>query len=112
MGINSCITKTWLQTIFLKYYNNPNIVIGILRIVAKFKSNEIYPECYSMALSAIAHENSKIQECGIRAFEHWKRYDSLSILKSVNVKSGWLRDYLLKVIENIERKYAFIKLEK
>ena len=108
MKNNLLATKEWLNKIYVNNFKNPEILIGVLRLVARIDIDEISPEGITMAIAALVHKNSEVQECGIRAFETWGTLDSLDILHNVKVQSGWLQDYLLQVIENIETSYAII----
>lgn len=104
--INALATKEWINKIFVSYFNNPEILIGILRLIARLNQEDIAPEGKTMAIAALVHKNVEVQECGIRVFEAWGTLDSLNILESVKVQPSWLQEYLDKVIENITKKYA------
>jgi hypothetical protein len=104
--INSFAVKEWLNTLFIDNYNIPEIAIGILRLVSRFDIDVISPEGKTMAIAALAHSNLEVKESGIRAFEAWNSLETIDILKTVTVKEDWLKEYLLKVIENIEIEYA------
>lgn len=108
MKINSLATKEWLNKIYVNNYKNPDILIGILRLIARLKVEEISPEGKTMAIAAISHKNLEVQECGIRVFESWGTLDSLDILYNVRVEIAWLQDYLKQVIKNIESVHAII----
>jgi len=108
MKINSLATKEWLNKIYVSNFNNPEILIGILRLVARVNIDEISPEGKTMAIASLSHKNSEVQECGIRAFESWGTLNSLEILRNVRVQTTWLHEYLQKVIKNIELDYAVI----
>ena len=109
MAINSLATKEWLNKIYVNNFKNPEILIGILRLIARFRIEVISPEGKTMAIAAIAHKNIEVQECGIRAFESWGTLDSLDILSNVKVQPDWLQDYLNQVIINIETEHAIIR---
>jgi len=104
--INSLATKEWINKIFVSYFNNPEILVGILRLVARLNQEDIAPEGKTMAIAALVHKNIEVQECGIRVFEAWGTLDSLDILENVKVQPSWLQEYLDKVIDNITKKYA------
>lgn len=108
MSINASVTRECLNTIFIENFGNPVIVIGILRLVARFENEVISPEGVTMATSAIAHKDGEICDCGIRAFESWGSYQHLPILRNIEPKEDWLKDYLNSVIKNIEMKYDII----
>jgi len=108
MSINASVTRECLNTIFIENFGNPVIVIGILRLVARFENEVISPEGVTMATSAIAHKDGEICDCGIRAFESWGSYQHLPILRNIEPKEDWLKGYLNSVIKNIEMKYDII----
>ena len=108
MSINSLATKEWLNKIFVTNFKNPEILVGILRLIARFHSESISPEGKTMAIAALAHKNSEVQECGIRVFESWCTIDSLEILENIKVQLDWLQDYLNQVIVNIKKEHAII----
>lgn len=97
---NKLATKTTLNELFVKYYENPTILVGLLQVVSR--NENIYPEGHIMALSALTHKNFEVRECGIRCFENWVNETSLSILKNISTEPQWLQDYLNTVINNIK----------
>jgi hypothetical protein len=105
MSENSVCTKSWLNDIFLENYLNPSILTGILRVISRFDYADIYPEGQTMALAAISHVNSEVQECGIRAFEHWHSLHSLYILERTKGNTPWLQEYIDLVIEDLQKEY-------
>jgi len=106
MHINNLATKEWLNKLYVSNFNNPDILIGILRLISRQNVDEISPEGKTMAIGALSHKNPEVQECGIRVFESWGTLDSLKILENVEVHSHWLKDYLSKVIGNIQTEHA------
>lgn len=108
MSINKLATKEWLNKLYVSNFNKPEILTGILRLISRQNIDDISPEGKVMAIAALSHKNSEVQECGIRVFENWGTLDSLKILENVDVKSIWLKEYLLKVIDNIQIEYARI----
>lgn len=101
MKENSIVTKHWLNEIFTMFYGNPVIITGILHIISRLPFYEISPEGQIIALSALSHANTEVQECGIRAFESWGTLNSLHILSNVNIATPWLQDYITTVIEDL-----------
>lgn len=103
---NALATKEWLNKIYVTNFNNPNILVGVLRLIARIEVDDISPVGKTMAIAALTHKNIEVQECGIRAFEAWATSDSIEILKNLKVSPKWLQNYLDKVIANIQQKYA------
>ncbi len=106
MNENRTVTKEWLNNIFNRNFGNSIVIIGILRLIARFPHSDIAPQGQTMATAALIHKNFEVQECAIRAFESWASLESLEILKNIDVHLDWLRDYLDSVIRDIEIKYG------
>jgi hypothetical protein len=102
LKINELATRNWLNEIFIKYFKDQSVIIGIMRILSRFEPREIYPQGQTMAIAALAHSNDEIKELGIRAFENWPLPESLNILKNLDVSANWLKEYLEDVIQDLE----------
>lgn len=96
--INALATRNWLNEIFLKYFNDEQILIGVLRIIGRFSEQMIFPQGQTIALASLCHKNDEIKELGIRAFEKWISYDSLNILSKIKTETHWLQEYVDQVI--------------
>lgn len=108
LSINSIATKEWINKIYLNNFDNSEYTIGILRLISRLEIEDISPQGPTMAIAALAHQNEEIQETAIRAFENWSSLKHIEILKTVQVKSEWLVDYLSSVITNIEIEYGIV----
>lgn len=105
-NINELATKSWLNDLFIDHFGEPNILIGILRVISRFEQFEISPVGETIALASLRHKNIEVIECGIRVFENWESTDNLEILENLEVKESWLKNYLNKVIEDIKSDYV------
>ncbi len=107
---NPTATKRTLLNIFYNYINDIEIAGGIVRIISKFKKNQLYPEGDFILISALNHEAEEIVDYGIRVFEIWKSIEHITILDSIeiNMKPGWLKDYLSKVIYVYKLKHGIV----
>ena len=106
MSKNKIVTKEWLNNIY--NYGKSDIMIGILRLIARFNPEDINPQGQTMATAALIHKDTEVQECAIRAFESWASIESLEVLKNLDIHQGWLKDYLDSVIKDIEVKYGIV----
>ncbi len=102
LKVNELATRNWLNEIFIQHFADEKIAIGVLRIIGRFEPSEIFPQGQTIALAALIHKSDEIKELGVRAFEKWCSYESYEILKSVQVESKWLSDYIDAVIEDFE----------
>jgi hypothetical protein len=54
MKINSSVTKEWLNRIYVDNFQNVEILIGLLRIISRFESEEINPTGQIIALASLS----------------------------------------------------------
>ncbi|MFY7665980.1 hypothetical protein [Flavobacterium sp.] len=102
LKINALATRNWLNEIFINYFDNEVVLIGLLRVISRFEENIIFPQGQTIALAALSHSNDEIKELGIRSFEKWCSVDSLNILRKLNLNSSWLQEYVNEVITDLE----------
>lgn len=102
LRINALATRNWLNELFIKYFSDEVIIIGILRIIGRFEPTQIFPQGQTIALAALNHLNDEIKELGIRAFEKWCNHESLEILKTIQIETPWLKEYIENVIKDFE----------
>ena len=102
INLNALATKEWLNNLFVKHFDNVAIIAGILRIVARTNYMLIYPQGQTMAIAALSHSSTEVQECGVRAFENWGRHDSIKILENTTANAKWLQEYINDVILDIK----------
>jgi hypothetical protein len=108
LNINALATRNWLNKIFLNYYSDEIVIIGILRIIGRFDPIQIFPQGQTIALAALTHKNDEIKELGIRAFEQWCSIESLNILRKLDIEKAWLKDYVNDVIKDFEEQLCHI----
>lgn len=99
---NEAVTKEWLNLVFINYFDDTRVIIGLLQIIAHMEYFEIYPQGPTMALAALSHTTLEVRECGIRAFENWGTIGSLNVLKSIMCPEKWLQEYVEQVIVDLE----------
>ena len=101
MEKDKVITRAWLNNIFLDYFDNPKILIGLLQIVSHLSYNDIYSEGPTMAVASLTHKNAEVRETGVRCFENWASEDSLTILGNLNFEETWLQSYVNEVVSDL-----------
>lgn len=94
--------REWINDLFLRSFSKPYEASGILRVIAHCEYQDIYPQGVTMAIAALRHKDAAVRECGIRCFENWEQPSCLSLLRSLEIEEGWLREYLLDVISDLE----------
>lgn len=100
LSTNALATRNWLNEMFIRYFDNELVLIGILRIIARLDESIIFPQGQTLAIASLSHSNNEIKELGIRAFENWCSIDSLRILKTLDLNNTWLKDYVNEVISD------------
>ena len=78
-----------------------NILIGILHILSHFKYTLVYPLGQMIAICALSHTNSEVEEFGIKCFEDWGHKDGIEKLSAIKFNSEWLQDYAKEVISEL-----------
>jgi hypothetical protein len=106
MRINAVVTKNWLNKIYVDNFENAEILIGILRVIARFERDEIYPIGDTIAIASLSHKDEIVQETAIRTFESWGGFNSIKILENVTVSSKWVQSYLYEVISDLKTEYV------
>ena len=106
MHLNALATKSWLNARFIESFAKPDILVGLLRIIARLDYLDVYPEGPTMAVAALCHSDSDVQECGIRAFESWATLQSLRVLENVSASNGWLQDYVNQVVSDLREEHS------
>ncbi len=94
--------RAWLNELFLRLFNKPSELSGLLRVIAHFEYHEISPEGPTMAVAALSHKDPDIRECGIRCFENWENASSIDVLENLMIPEPWLREYLSDVISDLK----------
>ncbi len=96
------LAREWINRLYNANFGEPRVMCAILRIIAHFEYDEMYPQGMTMAAAALLHADSSVRECAIRCFENWEDPSNLEILRNICVSDGWLRDYLDSVISDLE----------
>lgn len=103
---NPIVTREWLNSVFLEYFYDRRILIGLLQLLSHMDYFEIYPQGQTMAVAALSHVDSEVRECGIRAFENWSNIESLNVLRNLKCPEEWLQEYVQQVISDLEEELA------
>lgn len=103
---NHAMTREWLNSVFIEYFYDRRILIGLLQVLSHMDYSEISPEGPTMAVAALSHVDAEVRECGIRAFENWSNINSLGVLKNLKCSEEWLQEYVRQVISDLEEELA------
>lgn len=94
--------REWINDIFLKNFDDPPFLTGLLRVIAHFDYTDMYPQGMTMATAALLHKDVEIRDCAVRCFESWEDPENLKILKNLSFSEYWLSEYLNEVISYLE----------
>lgn len=94
--------REWINELFIQNYDNPFILSVILRVIAHFDYQQMYPQGPTMAIAAARHKDTDVRECAVRCFENWESSDSLKILRNISFSDNYLQKYLEDVIAELE----------
>lgn len=103
---NRLATLKWLNDLFIEHFNDPQIVINILRVMSRLDYKEINSIGMSIALGGLKHTNIEVRENSIRAIEQWGQKDHVGILNSIEINEDWLKEYVEAVIDELESEYV------
>lgn len=78
-----------------------NVLIGILHILSHCEYVHVYPLGQMIAICALSHVNSEVEEFGIKCFENWGHKDGIEKLSAIKFNSEWLQDYAKEVISEL-----------
>lgn len=98
------LAREWINHLFLINFANPLVLTAILRVIAHFQYDHVYPQGVTMAIAATSHRDSEVRECGVRCFENWEAPESLDILRNLNYAEDWLSEYINYVICDLQER--------
>ena len=101
LALNAMATKECLTRVYNNNQGRPQVLVGILRAIARLDYAEMDPAGTTLAMSALANENVRVKECGVRAFESWGEAKSISVLEHVETDRPWLQEYIGQVVAGL-----------
>jgi hypothetical protein len=94
--------REWINDLFLNRFDDPFVLSAILRVIAHFDYQQMYPQGITIAVAATVHTDAEVRECGVRCFESWEAPENINILKNLSFPEDWLSEYLADVIAELE----------
>lgn len=102
MEDNMCVTREWINDIFIKKYNDSNVVIRILYLLTNYSRREMGGNAISMAIMGLSHKDDMVKSAALKVVDHWNSPDMLPLLKNIEVKTPWVEDMLNVIVQQIE----------
>ena len=93
-----------IQHIYVRNFDNPLYLIGICRSLFRYDLEEVKPWGVAMLAGLLNHSDERVKEYTIQLIDNWSDVELLPLLKTLQVTTGWLKDYIKDVVENLERK--------
>lgn len=94
--------KSWLNELFLERFHQVQMICAILWVLSHAEYRVVKPFGATMAIAGALHENQEVRECALRCFENWEEPETLNILNCLNIPNGWMKDYLDKIIVQLQ----------
>ena len=91
------------NSLYLKYYDDPNVLTGLLIMMGTLSYDDACEQGPTMALGILQHKNISVRDRAIQAFERWNSKKGIPVLKSLHCDKLWLQRYVNKVIKYLER---------
>ena len=102
LGTYGPLAREWINRLFNDNFRDPFVTCAILRVIAHFEYRQMYPQGMTMAAAGAGHVDTGVRECGVRCFENWENPGALKILQNLFFSEDWLRDYLARVISDLQ----------
>lgn len=93
-----------LTSIYIKCYGVQNVIAGICSGLERFDAEEVFPWGHSIVIGLINHKSDLVKERVISLIENWGDASLLTALKSIDISSDWMREYVNEVISYLEDK--------
>lgn len=93
---------TVLQNIYVKFNDQPKMLVGICRSLCRYDLAEVMPWGPTMLSGLLNNRSELVKEYAIELVENWADTSMLPLLKNLEISSRWLSDYLQEVIKNLE----------
>lgn len=93
---------TVLQSIYVKYNDQPKMLVGICRVLCRYDLQEVMPWGPTMLSGLLNNKSELVKEYAIELVDNWADVSMLPLLKSLDISSKWLRAYLQDVIKSLE----------
>lgn len=91
-----------LQNICINYYDKPNIIAGVCFGLERFEAEEVRPWGQSIISGLINHPSIYVKERVISLIENWEDISLLPLLRSIEIASEWMKNYIQDVIKYLE----------
>lgn len=99
---NMRILGNVLQTIYYKHFDKPMYLVGICSALLRYDLDEVKPWGIIMLSGLLNHPDERVKEATIELIDNWSDVELLPLLKTLEVSSKWMRDYIERIVHNLE----------
>ncbi len=92
-----------IQDIYVHHFNNPLYLLGICRALLRYDLDEVRPWGATMLTGLLNHPDERVKEYTVQLIDNWSDVELLPILKTLQVSTDWLKDYIKDVVKNLEK---------
>jgi len=91
------------QRIYILNNSEINCMCGLCKCLISFDYDEVFPWGQSILVGLLNHRNETVKEYAVSLLDNWKRTELVDLLKNLEIKSNWMREYVVSVIRAIEK---------
>lgn len=92
-----------IQRIYVQHFDNPLYLIGICRALLRYDLDEVKPWGAVILAGLLNHPDERVKEYAVQLIDNWNDVELLPLLKTLQVTTDWLKDYIKDVVESLER---------
>lgn len=93
-----------VQTVYVRHFHNASYLVGICNSLLRYDLDEVQPWGATMLAGFLNHPDERVQEATVQLIDNWADTELLPILKTLQVSSKWLENYVNDVVINLEKK--------
>ncbi len=100
-----------LTEIYVGCYSQQNVISGICSSLERFDAEEVSPWGQSIVIGLVNHKSDLVKERVVSLIENWSDTSLLPALKSIEISSAWMKEYINGVITYLEEKRNVLRKE-
>lgn len=105
MRMNKSVTREWLNDIFITNYGKADVLMKILYLLSDYSLLDLGNNATAMATMGVNHKNDKVKYAALKAFGHWRSYETLIMFENIEIETSWVKMKLDKLIKRIKEEY-------
>ena len=90
-----------VQTVYSRNYDKSHYMVGICKALLRYDLDEVRPWGVVLLSGLINHPDETVKEYVVQLIDNWNDKELLPILRTIEVSSEWLRDYINEVVNSL-----------